>query len=216
MTTKPLSILQLQKPDGCLQSKQDAFGVLADTTHTVCRGELLQVGSAFQLDMGEERYYQIIEQKTAVLYGLSCAIGAHLSGATEEQRDIFQEFGTKIGMAFQIADDALDLVGDQQVVGKSLGTDLKNGKMTLPMIRLRELLIDGKLEEYMWLLEHPETIGAHQRVLAMLRENRILDEVHGVAVGLVEEALALLDRLPAHPLRDAFEALAQFVVERRL
>lgn len=193
-----------------------AFGVLADTTHTVCRGELLQVGSAFDLELTEERYYQIIEQKTAVLYGLACALGAYLAGSSEEQRDLFYDFGIKLGMAFQIADDALDLVGDQQVVGKSLGSDLLKGKMTLPMIRLREQLTAGRLEEYMWLLEHPKEVGTHQRVLTMLRDNGVLDEVHNTAVEIVEDAVALLDRLPAHPLRDAFEALAQFVVERRL
>ncbi|MEM7163905.1 MAG: polyprenyl synthetase family protein [Planctomycetota bacterium] len=193
-----------------------AFGVLADTTHTVCRGELLQVGSSFNLALTEERYFQIIEQKTAVLYGLSCALGAHLAGCTAEQRDLFQEFGNKLGMAFQIADDALDLAGDQQVVGKSLGSDLKKGKMTLPMIRLREQLSAGKLEEYMWLLEHPNEVGTHQRVLTMLRNNGVLEEVHAAAVELVNDAIALLDRLPPHPLRESFEALAQFVVERRL
>lgn len=191
-------------------------GPLADTTHTVCRGELLQLGSAFDLELQEDRYYEIIRQKTAVLYALSCELGALLSGAGEDEQRTFHDFGIQLGMAFQIADDALDLTGDPQLVGKSLGTDLKKGKLTLPLIRLRECLQAGKLEEYHWLLEHPHEVGTHQRVLNMLLDNGILEDVKATAIQFVERAVTLLDRLPASPLRQCFEELAQFIVVRKL
>ena len=102
--------------------------LLADTTHTICEGELLQVGSAGQVDLTEQRYFEIIEKKTAVLYAMACRVGAKLSKGTKKQVEALERFGLCLGTAFQIADDALDLVGDEQKVGKSLGTDLKNGK----------------------------------------------------------------------------------------
>ncbi|MGE3164457.1 MAG: polyprenyl synthetase family protein [Planctomycetota bacterium] len=188
---------------------------LASVTHTVCRGELLQVGTSFDLALTEERYYEIIRQKTAVLYGLACSLGAMLSGASSADQQACGDFGDWLGMAFQIADDALDLVGDAQIVGKSLGTDLKKGKLTLPLIRLRETLHTGKLEEYMWLLRHPNEVGTHQRVLQMLREYDVLAGVRASAAEYVDRAIAVLDRLPASPLREHLEQLARYVVVRQ-
>lgn len=197
----------------------DVAGVmqsLASVTHTVCRGELLQVGTSFDLELTEDRYYEIIRQKTAVLYGLACSLGAMLSGATAAEQQACCDFGDRLGMAFQIADDALDLIGDAQVVGKSLGTDLKKGKMTLPLIRLREILHTGKLEEYTWLLKHPNEVGTHQRVLQMLREYDVLKGVKATASEYVERAISVLDRLPASPLRASLEQLARYVVVRQV
>lgn len=194
----------------------EVVGVLADTTHTVCRGELLQVSCAFEIQLTEERYSEIIRQKTAVLYALACALGARLAGADQPTQQVFHDFGERIGMAFQIADDALDLIGDPQLVGKTLGSDLRKGKLTLPLIRLREHLSAGKLEEYLWLLQHPREVGTHQRVLTMLRDNRVLEGVRATAEQHVEHAIERLEALPDHPLRGAFEALARFVIDRSL
>lgn len=190
--------------------------LLADTTHTICEGELLQVGSAFDTNLTEERYSEIIRKKTAVLYGMSCRVGAMLSGAGTDEQATFHDFGERLGMAFQIADDTLDITGDEQVVGKSLGTDLAKGKMTLPLLRLRERLGRGKLDEFHWLLRNPEEIGSHQRVVNLLAEHDVMEEVKAAATGYVDGAVRLLDDLPASPLRENFQALAHFILERDL
>lgn len=193
--------------------------ILADTTHTICEGELLQVGSAFDVKLTEERYYEIIRKKTAVLYGMACRVGAMLGGANEAQQQIFDDFGTAIGMAFQIADDALDLVGDEKVVGKSLGTDLKKGKLTLPIIRLRDQLTiggGGKGQELLWLLEHPQEMGTQTRIFKMLMDSDVLPDVRATATSFIDNAIQLLDEIPNNPLRDNFEELARFVLSRQL
>ncbi|MFN0057760.1 MAG: polyprenyl synthetase family protein [Planctomycetota bacterium] len=190
--------------------------LLADTTHTICEGELLQVSSAKQLDLSEERYYEIIRKKTAVLYGMACRVGALLGGASEAEQQLFEDFGVHLGMAFQIADDALDVSGDERTAGKSLGTDLKKGKMTLPLIRLRESLHGGKLQEYRWILEHSREMGAQQRVAKMLLDQGILSEVRETAASYIESAIALLDHFPRNPHRESMELLARFIMEREL
>lgn len=190
--------------------------LLADVTHTICEGELLQVGSAFEVDMTEDRYYEIIHKKTAILYGMACRVGAMLAGATEAEQKRFEEFGNNLGMAFQIADDALDLIGDESVVGKTLGTDLRKGKLTLPVIRLRDQLKGGKQQELLWLLAHPQEVGTQVRVATMLDEYDILDEVKSVATAFVNDAIAILDEFSENPNRLPLEQLARFVLAREL
>ncbi|MEE8141748.1 MAG: polyprenyl synthetase family protein [Planctomycetota bacterium] len=190
--------------------------LLADTTHQICAGELLQISTAFDTSLTEERYYEIIRKKTAILYGMACQVGGKLSGATRTQQKHLEEFGTSLGMAFQISDDALDLVGDEKVIGKSLGTDLRKGKLTLPLIQLRERLTGGKLEEYMWLLQHPTAVGTQQRILGMLGDYDILKGVRESAAGYVQRAVALLDLFSESRVRHSFERLADFILARQL
>lgn len=190
--------------------------LLADVTHTICEGELLQVGSAFQVDLTEERYYEIIRKKTAILYGMACRVGAMLAGASPEDQDRFEEFGNSLGMAFQIADDALDIAGDETVVGKTLGSDLRKGKLTLPVIRLRDQLSGGKRQELLWLLEHPDAVGTQTRVAGMLADYQVLDEVQAVANGFIDSAIQLLEEFPDNPNREPLEQLARFILAREL
>ncbi len=111
---------------------------LAEIVEVVCRGEILQVHHRHDADMSEETYFRIIEDKTAALYAAALRCGAQLSGASREHQDALANFGYRIGSAFQIIDDILDLTGHEDAVGKSLGTDLEKAKMTLPLLRLRE------------------------------------------------------------------------------
>ncbi len=198
---------------------QGVSRILADTTHMICEGELLQVGSAFDVDLTEERYYEIIRKKTAILYGMACRVGAMLAGASREHQLVMEEFGTSIGMAFQIADDALDLVGDEKIVGKSLGTDLKKGKLTLPIIRLRDRLCaggGGKGQELLWLLKHPNEMGTQTRIYKMFMDTDVLTEVQATANSFIDNAIAMLDNIPENALRSSFADLARFVLSREL
>ena len=111
---------------------------LSEIVGIVCRGEILQVHHRNDMDLAEETYFRIIEDKTAALYAAALRCGAVLSGAPEEQSLALATFGTRVGCAFQIVDDILDLTGEEAAVGKSLGTDLEKAKMTLPLLRLRD------------------------------------------------------------------------------
>src|SRR5881394_1127078 len=113
---------------------QLASRVIARTTNQVCEGELLQIENRNNFDLNEETYLRIITLKTATLCATCCLLGAEYAGAGEARVGQLELYGLSIGVAFQIQDDILDLVGQETMVGKTLGSDVEKGKMTLPMI----------------------------------------------------------------------------------
>lgn len=123
------------------------------TTERLSRGEILQIESSYALDITEETYYEIIKNKTASLFSASCEIGALLSEASDGIVKLFFDFGEDLGIAFQITDDLLDFIGDSKVFGKPVGTDARERKVTLPLIRAlancpvsERKRINGKIE----------------------------------------------------------------------
>src|SRR6185369_15716168 len=113
---------------------QLASRVIARTTNQVCEGELLQIDNRNNLELSEETYLRIITLKTAVLCATCCHLGATFAGASESQVAALETYGRSLGVAFQIQDDILDIVGDAGTVGKTLGIDIEKQKMTLPLI----------------------------------------------------------------------------------
>src|SRR5947209_717001 len=105
-------------------------------TNLVCEGEMQQVHSRGNFDLDEPAYLAIVRGKTAELTAVSCRLGAHYAGAPEATVEALEDYGRDLGVAFQIADDVLDIWGDERTTGKSLGTDLEKQKLTLPLIRL--------------------------------------------------------------------------------
>lgn len=127
--------------------------VLSHACRLICEGELLQIDGRYNTDLEEDAYFDMIEKKTAVLFGAAAELGAMLAGATEEESRRLYAYGRRIGLAFQIVDDCLDLTGVEESAGKSLGSDLRNGEYTLPIIHMLA-----------------NTAGpARQQVLALLR-----------------------------------------------
>jgi octaprenyl-diphosphate synthase len=113
-----------------------ACRLIGEATNRVCAGELQQIGERGNLDLSEERYFDIIRGKTAELTACACRLGALFAGADEAVAEALARYGRDLGVAFQIVDDLLDLVGREEQTGKSLGTDLEQQKLTLPLIRL--------------------------------------------------------------------------------
>lgn len=104
----------------------------------VCQGEIIQTQRRFDLTFTKEDYFKVIGMKTGALFGASCGLAARLSGHGEELEERMYDYGMKLGTAYQIYDDCLDLVGSEEVVGKTLRTDLLKGKLTLPILNLLE------------------------------------------------------------------------------
>ncbi len=187
---------------------------LADITRRICQGEITQIVHRFDFDWTVARYDEVIRDKTALLYGAACKLGAHYAGCTAEECDALERFGIELGMAFQIVDDCLDLDGDEDVVGKSLGTDLGKGKLTLPLL---------------WLMrdaDHAKTLRAIMESdktdlekLAELRQrldvNAAVEHAHSVARQRVEAALGALQGCRPCPERDALFGIADYVLARR-
>src|ERR1044071_4674229 len=111
---------------------------VAMATNTVCSGEILQTQHRRNFQLSRTEYFRVLEMKTAELFALSCDLAAFLSGATPAQRSALRQFGLAFGTAYQIYDDCVDLFGSETAAGKSLGKDLAEGKLTLPVLLLRE------------------------------------------------------------------------------
>ncbi|MHC5077643.1 MAG: polyprenyl synthetase family protein [Planctomycetota bacterium] len=177
----------------------------------VCQGEMLQICHRHDLQVGEERYIELIRLKTGALFAFCCEMGAFLAGVDPERVEACRQFGEHLGVAFQIIDDCLDIMGEENVVGKSLGTDLDKGKMTLPIIRALETLPpqgrsrleeafqgpDGRAE----IRKYLEEVGA-----VLYSRNRARD--------FTEMAKKSLDPIDGSPLGEEIKVVADFVVER--
>src|SRR3984957_17260950 len=123
---------------------------VAMATNTVCAGEILQTRQRRNFQFSQAEYFKVLEMKTAELFALSCHLGACLSGAPPAQQAALREFGLALGTAYQVFDDCLDLFGSEAAAGKSLGTDLAQGKLTLPVLQFWQRAGAGekaKLEE---------------------------------------------------------------------
>ena len=146
---------------------------VASATNTVCSGEILQTRNRSNFNLTQAEYFRIMEMKTAELFALSCDLAALLAGGTAAQRLAMRQFGLAFGTAYQIYDDCLDLFGTEAQAGKSLGTDLVKGKMTLPLLVLRERANDADRAELQRLLVKWEP-GSLPKVAALLRRHEAL------------------------------------------
>lgn len=112
----------------------EIFSVMAKTTKSLSEGEILELVKTSDLETTEDEYFEIIGNKTAVLFSVACEIGAILGKVSSKKRDSIKSFGHSLGIAFQLQDDILDYMSYDNVLGKRVGTDIKEGKVTLPLI----------------------------------------------------------------------------------
>lgn len=192
---------------------QFASRQIAHTTNVVCEGELLQIANRNNFDLTEETYLTIIERKTASLIATSCALGGHLAGATPQQVESLRTFGRCIGVAFQIQDDLLDIIGDSAQVGKTLGLDVEKGKMTLPMIHFMATAPREHRELLRSLLSHNDADKA-ERIRNLILPSESIAYARRRAAEFVAAATDAAMTLPESPVRQTLIALARFVIDR--
>ena len=189
-----------------------ASRAIAATTNRVCEGELLQLENRGNVDLSEQTYKTIVSRKTAALIATSARLGAHYAGATPDVAAKFEAFGEAIGIAFQIQDDVLDLVGDQREVGKSLGSDVAKVKLTLPIIHfLRTAPQDHRV-----LLKQLLKAGDAEQVRHLIAPSGSIDYAQDEAKRYVALAIASLADLPESDAKSALIEAANFVVARSL
>ena len=196
-------------------ASQSASRLIAQTTNEVCEGELLQIDNRNNLDLDEQTYLKIITRKTAVLCAACCRLGASFAGADPKRVEQLADYGLSLGIAFQIQDDILDIVGDTSVVGKTLGIDIEKGKMTLPMIHfLRTAPPEHRaLLRSLLSSRDPDKV---ERIRNLILPSRSVDYARARAKELVDRARLALTGLPdGEPLR-VLEAMADFVIARPL
>lgn len=188
---------------------------IGEVTNTLCAGELLQLHHRENWSLDERTYFEIIDRKTASLIALCCELGARESGGSDAVVDALRSYGRTMGIAFQIQDDLLDLLGDESVVGKSLGKDLEKGKLTLPIILALSSADPVHRERLLELIVEPPSDARAAAVRESLVASGAVTETKRVAHGLVMEAKARLDDVvPPSPARAALEVMADAVVAR--
>jgi octaprenyl-diphosphate synthase len=200
----------------CLASSLDdifACRVISESARSMCGGELRQVESRGNYDLTEADYFDIIAGKTAALTACCCRLGAHYAGAEPAVCDALARYGHDLGMAFQIADDVLDLAGNEEITGKSLGTDLLKQKATLPLIRLLNTMADHDRTELVSVLSRSE--NHHRDVLRPWFERHdAIAYARERARQFTEHAVRELALLPSTPALDGLRGLTDFVVMR--
>lgn len=194
----------------CSTVDAQACGWIGDATNRVCAGELLQVTQAGNLHLTAEDYFEIVGGKTGCLTECCTRVGAHYAGATATVTDALAHYGRSLGMAFQIADDVLDLQGDASTVGKTLGTDLAQQKLTLPLIRLLEQLPTHDADA----LRLSLVANDADAVLAQLHAHNMIDAVHHEAVQLAQTAKEALAVVSHSTYRTALERITDWSIRR--
>jgi octaprenyl-diphosphate synthase len=187
--------------------------VLADATNRIAEGEVLQLLHVGNPDTSEADYLGVIERKTAVLFGAATRLGAMVAGADLETQRACADFGTNLGLAFQIADDVLDYTADAATLGKNLGDDLAEGKATLPLIHAMQKAEPTQRERLAQIVSACDT-GAMEEVLAAIRASGGLDYSRRMAEGYASDALAALESLPRNAWTDALRGLAAYAIDR--
>jgi len=192
-----------------------ALGILASASSVIAQGEVLQLTRAHDLNLDQETYLRIISAKTAELFAAAAEAGAVGIGADEKTTSAVRSFGLNLGLAFQLADDALDYGGSSEALGKNAGDDFREGKATLPLL-LAVARTRGR-EDAFW----ERTINKGERTEDDFRRARELIIGTGALVSTLDAAdeyadaaKAALQVLPASPWRDALEGLADFAVSR--
>ncbi len=182
-------------------------------TNVVCEGELMQNQRRGDLALSEHDYIEIVRRKTAVLTGVSCELGAFLADADTDMVQSMCEFGEQAGIAFQIMDDVLDLTGDAGVVGKTLGRDLAQGKLTLPLIHAMKC---GDSSSRNLLADALTGLGGVDtaKIVGELRAAGSIEYAISVAKRHVETALTQLEALPDSEARQSLTSLAEFIIAR--
>ncbi|RUM88176.1 MAG: octaprenyl diphosphate synthase [Thermodesulfatator sp.] len=194
----------------------EVLKVVTETTLLMSEGEVLQLLNVDNTGLTEAEYEEVIFRKTAALIAAACECGGIMAGAGPEERQGLYRFGRHLGLAFQMTDDLLDYLGVSTETGKDLGTDFKEGKVTLPLIYALEVADDGERSRLLALLRDPEpTPEGFLEARAIIERLGGFEKTRRRAEREVEAALSALFRLPENPTRRLLEDLTRYILVRR-
>jgi octaprenyl-diphosphate synthase len=188
--------------------------ILTSVTRKMTEGEILQLTLLGDASVSEAQYFDVLKRKTAYLFSASCEIGAILGGATEKEQTALREYGLSLGTAFQLTDDLLDFTSSEEALGKAAGADLLGGKVTLPLIYLRDS--DPQAREMIQTVLHERkysSIKPEDLFEAMMRSGA-LEKARARANEYAEDACAALEILPESEYSDSLKALPTYILDR--
>ena len=192
----------------------DLLKIISIAVREMSEGELLQIEKARKLDITEDIYYEIIRQKTATLIAACCSLGAASVKPESEHVETMRRFGELIGMAFQIKDDLFDYGKEQ--IGKPTGIDIKEQKMTLPLIHV---LNHASKKDKKWLINSIKNHNKDQKrvkqVIAFVKDNGGLDYAVSKMKEFQEEAMQILQKYPENQYRNSLELMVNYVIDRK-
>src|SRR5262245_38592519 len=197
------------------QDSLEIIRLLCDVTLRIVEGEIYQLTKNGDVDITEDEHFDIVRRKTAYLFAGCARIGGMLGPITREQQEALWDYGLNIGMAFQVVDDLLDFTGEEVTLGKPVGGDLREGKMTLPVIHLlasgdaRAASLLGKVVE-----SRDLTLDEWREIRALLTQSRSVDYARWKATEYVEHAKKALYVFPPSEARDALMYLPDYVISR--
>lgn len=189
---------------------------LAVVTETIVCGEIEQTFSRGTFDLPLKDYFSMIEGKTASLYGAACGLSAAYSEAGDEVANAMEQYGLSLGIAFQIVDDCLDIMGEEKVVGKSLGTDAEKGKMTLPLLHLADSLNEKDRKRLSEIIQSDTITEKNKAIIDNFDIQPSIAHARKVADDYIAGAVKAADVLPASEFKDALQAVGEFVLRRKL
>ena len=188
--------------------------ILTSVTRKMTEGELLQLTLLGDAGISEAQYFDVLKRKTAYLFSASCEIGAILGGASEKQQAALRDYGLNLGTAFQLIDDLLDFTSSEAALGKAAGADLLGGKITLPLIYLRDA--EPKSLEMVQSVLHEGKYSSvrQEHLLEAITRTGALAQARARADQYAEEARAALDNLPDSEYGDSLRALPTYILDR--
>ena len=188
--------------------------ILTRVTRKMTEGELIQLTVLGKTDISEEEYFEILKRKTAFLFSACCEIGAILGDTSPEQQSALRDYGMNLGIAFQLADDLLDLTANEEELGKAAGADLLEGKMTLPLILLlqRQPAMREDLETIMYEGNYQRV--SREKLLSTMREHGIFEDMLKKAHNYAELARKNLAGLPKTQYSSMLADIPSYIIER--
>jgi octaprenyl-diphosphate synthase len=202
---------QLMVADGSLK----VLAILSRAAATIAEGEVLQLATQNDLSTSEDRYLDVIKGKTAALFTAACQVGAVLADRPEAEEMALAEYGTNLGIAFQLVDDALDYAADQATLGKTVGDDFREGKITLPVLAAYQA--GGAAERDFWrrTIEASDQQDADlDHALRLMSESGAIDVTIARAAGFAASAKAALEPFPDSTLKRALLDVADYTLQR--
>lgn len=193
----------------------DFLEVITNTVKQMSEGELLQIQKTRKLDIDEATYFRVISDKTASLIQTCCTIGAMSATSNPEHISAMGEFGKNLGISFQIRDDILDYEGSLSITGKRIGGDIKEKKITLPLIYSLNQVSTYQATEIRKIIKNGKDKANVEVVINFVRENKGIDYAIGKARTYSQNAKDALKKLPDSQSKLALEALVDFVVDRK-
>lgn len=198
-----------------LQKSQKIMESLSEATTKMTEAEILQMSKTADPEITEEEYMNIISGKTAALISSACRIGAILGSMPEEKEDALANFGMKTGIAFQMADDILDYMADEEELGKQLGKDLKEGKITLPLIYLLKNSSSNELEEIKKIIKGNFKKSGLKKILKLFKKYDSIELSMKKAREIVENAKNELRIFPDSQAKEALFTVADYTLLRK-